>query len=71
MIRNNDKFDLETTKVAVITYIQELMTLTGQEIEFLNLFQHKEYHPELLFDDNDILQRVVKHPMAIWKARKS
>ena len=30
-------------------------------------FANNEYLPELLFEDRDIVERVAKHPMALWK----
>lgn len=45
------------------------MILTQKEVEFLNRFEEKEYIPELLFEDDKILNRIKKHPMALWKTR--
>ena len=46
------------------------MTLTQEEHEFLERFENKEYLPELLFDNEDILSRIKAHPMALWKIRE-
>jgi hypothetical protein len=35
----------------------------------MNRFNQKEYHPELLFDDPLILERIAEHPMALWKCK--
>lgn len=43
------------------------MVLTAQEKEYLDVFERKEYKPELLFEDTAILENVKEHPMALWK----
>ena len=67
VIRRKDKFDLEATKKAVRAFMDELMTLTESEAEFLERFERKEYRPELLFQQEEILARISKHPMALWE----
>jgi len=46
------------------------MKLTANEQLFLTQFANKDYKPELLFDDHAILERVKKHPMALWKIQQ-
>ena len=36
----------------------------------MNRFIAKEYAPELLFDDKEIVERIKEHPMAIWKCQQ-
>lgn len=60
-------FDLEKYKTNVKKYIQELMILTPQESEYIERFIYGEYKPELLFDDEYVVSRIVDHPMALWK----
>ena len=43
------------------------MVLTEEEKEYLDMFEKGEYIPSLLFYDNQILENIVEHPMAIWK----
>ncbi len=69
VITKRDSFDLDSAKKAVKEYISELVVLTPEEQEFLDRFENKEYMPELLFDDEDILDRIKTHPMALWKIR--
>ncbi len=69
VIRTRDGFDLENTKKVVKEYLKELMILNKKETEFLERFENREYIPELLFDDNDILARIKNHPMVLWKMR--
>jgi len=70
VITKRDVFDLDNAKKSVKDYISELMVLTPREQEFLNRFENKEYMPELIFDDEEILGRIKKHPMALWKVRE-
>ena len=44
-----------------------LMALSDDEKEFLQSFSKKEYKPELLFEDDEIIKRIKNHPMALWK----
>ncbi|MCH3986439.1 MAG: hypothetical protein LKE75_05555 [Lachnospiraceae bacterium] len=51
-------------------YIQHLMILTDEEKEYLDRFGKGEYRPDLLFSDDNILMRIEKYPMALWKCQK-
>lgn len=62
-------FDLEGMKEKSKSYIRNLMILTDSEKEYLEKFEAKQYHPELLFEDEEIVERIKNHPMAIWKCR--
>jgi hypothetical protein len=50
-----------------MTWIESLLKLEDNEWEFLKAFREKEYRPDLLFDSKEILERIINHPMAIWK----
>ena len=67
VLRKKEKFELELVKKNVKEFIRDLLVLTSTEREFLQKFKNKEYCPELLFDDEIIVNRILKHPMAIWK----
>ena len=41
-----------------------------KEEAFVEEFNNQKYLPELLFDDKAIIERIRKHPMALWKTRK-
>jgi predicted nucleotidyltransferase component of viral defense system len=69
VIRKKEDFDLEGTKKVAKEYIKDLMVLTKSEYEFLQRFENKEYIPELLFEDTEILERIKNHPMALWKTK--
>ena len=67
VIRKKENFDLEAAKERVRTFILEILVLTDAERKFLTCFTNKEYKPELLFEEPEILDRIKEHPMAIWK----
>jgi predicted nucleotidyltransferase component of viral defense system len=69
VIKTKDDFELEPAKKLVKEYITDLMVLTKEEKEFLDKFESGEYIPELLFEDEKILERIRNHPMALWKTR--
>lgn len=45
------------------------MNLTPDERKYMEEFAEKRYRPELLFDENSIIERIKGHPMALWKCR--
>ena len=65
--RKREKFNLDETKQRVTDYLEDTMYLTGSEINFLRAFHEKKYHPEYLFENQEIINRIEKHPMALWK----
>lgn len=67
MLHHSVFFDYQKAKNEVKEFLQDLMTFTEGEKEFVRRFNDKEYCPELLFTDSDILERISDHPMAIWK----
>jgi len=67
VLKKSDKFEFETAKSEVKTYLTTLMMLTDNEKQFVEKFNQKLYHPELLFDEHEIVDRIKNHPMAIWK----
>lgn len=70
VIKKTDNFELESAKKLVKNYISNLMILTENEKKFLDRFESGNYNPELLFEDKKILERIEKHPMALWKTRE-
>lgn len=70
VISKTDKFDLEQAKVKVIDYLKELIKPTEDEKEFINKFRNQNYKPELLFNNNNIVENVSHHPMAMWRCKK-
>lgn len=64
-----DKFDLEGKKRQAKEYIASLMNPTDAENDYMARFIAKEYKTELLFDDEEIVERLRNHPMALWKCK--
>ena len=71
IIRKKENFDFEAAKERVKIFISELLVLTDLEKQFLTSFNNKEYKPELLFQETEILDRIRMHPMALWKMRNT
>lgn len=69
VIQKGEFVDLENIKATVTDYLKNLLTLKADEKKFLSDFKNKQYHPELLFEDQNILIRIQNHPMAMWKMR--
>ncbi len=69
VLRKKDNFNLDERKEEAKKFIKELMVLTPEEKEYLELFETGEYRPELLFEDDEIIQNIGEHPMAIWKMK--
>jgi predicted nucleotidyltransferase component of viral defense system len=70
VLSKKDNFMLEERKQQAKKYIAELMQLTEREHEYMERFIRNEYVPELLFDDEAIVERIKEHPMAIWKCQR-
>ncbi len=69
VLRKTERFDFEKAKIEVKEFLSNLLVLTDDEKLFIVKFNQKEYCPELLFEDKEILERIKDHPMAIWKTR--
>ena len=67
--RKREKFDLDETKKRVKGYLEDTMRLTDLENRFLQEFREKKYHPEYLFENQEIVNRLEKHPMVLWKLK--
>jgi len=69
VLKKSEHFDFETAKSTVKEYISSLMTLTDCEELFVDSFYNGVYQPDSLFDNEDIINRIKEHPMAIWKVK--
>ncbi|MFA7136405.1 MAG: nucleotidyl transferase AbiEii/AbiGii toxin family protein [Bacteroidales bacterium] len=67
VLKKGDLFNFEKAKVEVKNFIDSLMILNEDEKKFVNQFRNKIYDPSLLFENKEILERIISHPMAIWK----
>lgn len=70
VLSRKDNFNLEERKTQAKDYILNLMRLSDSEREYIERFIAKEYRPELLFQDDNIVTRLENHPMALWKCEK-
>lgn len=62
-------FDIDNNKKTAKEFINNLMVLKDNEKEYINYFCRGEYKPELLFDNPNIIENIITHPMAIWRCR--
>lgn len=70
VLRKTERFDFEEAKHVVGEWLKDFLQFTDDEKHFINLFNSGEYHPEILFGDSEITDRITNHPMAIWKCRR-
>ena len=71
VISKTDPFDIENSKIIVINYLKELIVLTTSETKFVQKMKEKVYEPSLLFDDEAIVQRILRHPAVLWRTRET
>ena len=69
VLKKGTFYDLELVTHEVCGYLEDLMQLSDNERLFIERFANNEYQPELLFEDKEIVDRVAKHPMALWKIK--
>ena len=67
VLRRGSWFDANQAHEQVIAYLRKVLNPDDAEFSFWTSFAQKEYRPELLFQDEEILARIGQHPMAIWK----
>ena len=70
MLKKGDAFDFEPAKIEVVAFLEKLLQWTDSEITFIEAFVSKQYQPELLFSDAEIINHISNHPMAHWKIRE-
>lgn len=71
VIKKDDIFDYKHAVEYVKEKMRTLLVPTDSEIEFIQSFRNKSYRPKLLFSDNVILERIITHPMALWRTREN
>ncbi len=69
VLRRAEHFDLPMAQQQVDAYLKRILLPEG-DLSFWETFGKGEYKPELLFDKAEILSRIDKHPMALWKCSK-
>ena len=70
VLSKKENFMLDERKRQAKDYIAELLQLMEPEKEYMDRFIAKEYVPEFLFNDKEIVERIKDHPMAIWKCKQ-
>ncbi|MDR2590654.1 MAG: nucleotidyl transferase AbiEii/AbiGii toxin family protein [Oscillospiraceae bacterium] len=70
MIRNTERFNLQEAKDHVSAFLSDRLVLCEKEIDFLKQFSLGKYKPDILFDDAEIIDRIEKHPMALWRQQR-
>lgn len=70
MLRKTDRFKKEVAIFSVKDYLRGLFVFFDDEKEFIREFKGKNYRPELLFEEEEIVARISSHPMALWRVRK-
>ena len=70
MLQKGVSFHHEEAISIVSSFLTQLFQFESGETEFARRFASKDYCPDLLFDNSDILERIQNHPMALWRTRK-
>lgn len=65
--RNPRNSNIDEMKQAVREYLKDILSVDDRTKEFYDKFQKGIYEPELLFDNEEIIERIKEHPMIIWK----
>ena len=67
VIQKGEIVNLNDVRNTVKDFLAKLLTLSDCEKEFLRLFKEKKFEPQLVFNDEKIIERMNKHPMILWK----
>ncbi len=71
MLNKNEHFKKDVAIAMIKEYLQDLLVFSDKEKEFVKEFNAKNYRPELLFEDGEILERISAHPMALWRCTEN
>jgi len=58
VLRKTEKIDLDEMLSTVEKFLSKLLVFTIKERNFIDRFRKHDYHPELLFDDQEIAERI-------------
>lgn len=68
LLRKNDKVNIEDMKKLVRSLVEEFISFTKSENDFIiELFDHKTYNPDVLFQGIDYNEQVKEHPGIKWR----
>lgn len=71
VLRRKEGFNLDDAKHNVTSFLSEnILNLNENEWLFLSEFSQGRYRPELVFEQQEIVERIKSHPMAMWKIKK-
>ena len=71
MLNKNERFKKDVAIASIKEFLQGLLVFNDNEKEFVKEFANKNYRPELLFEEKDIVERISAHPMALWRVREN
>lgn len=71
MLHKRFNIKLDEIKNTVIDFMNTILILDKNDVEFINLFRNGIYKPELLFKNYQILDAIENHPMALWRLKKT
>jgi len=69
VLRQGEWFEAKTAQREIAEYLSRVLVPDAEELSFWQEFNRKQYRPELLFKDEEVVSRVKLHPMAAWKCR--
>lgn len=65
--RNPRNNNIDDMKKVVRDYLKEILVIDDNVKMFYDEFQKGVYKPEMLFSDDEIINRIKEHPMIMWK----
>lgn len=68
VLRHGERFELNAVQNEVKEYLSNFLIPTNDEKIFWNSFEKGVYEPQYIFEGAE-LQRILNHPMALWKCR--
>lgn len=69
IIPKKSGYNLETMKNSVLEFAYDILSFTNKEMEFCEAFQEGFYYPELLFENEHVLERARQNPIANYKIK--
>lgn len=70
VLSKKEQFDNKKAVEKLKDYLKELLVFTDNERNFVDDFKNKTYSPQLLFEDDAVLDRIKSHPMALWRCKE-
>lgn len=67
VLKRGETFDIHSASKVIKEFLIQLLVLTADETTFIEQFNIGIYLPLLLFSEEEIINRIKSHPMALWK----